>query len=79
MNRIMLCFEHTPCDIEVDVHTEFGTPDGRGGFSITESVDAYADRIRPWCPACKTPMQYTGFVLNPEREEPNKPFPGSDP
>jgi hypothetical protein len=61
-HRIMLMFEHPPCDVVVDVHIPLPEP-------IEESANAMAERVRPACPICKEPMRYSAWSFSDDEED----------
>lgn len=61
LKRIILSFEHHPCDTRVDVYV------AREPI-LEEGTEKAAARLGIVCPSCKEPMPYDGFLFETEDE-----------
>lgn len=57
--RIMLMFEHVPCDVFVDVSVPLPEP-------IVEGAETMAARVLPQCPLRNKPSTYRGWSFDHE-------------
>lgn len=59
--RLLLAFEHTTCDVSVDINIRRPDP-------IVKSAEAMAARVCPSCPICTEPMRYTGWSFDDDED-----------
>jgi len=73
LKRLILSFEHRPCDTRVDVYVSRDIlNDGNA------AIEAAVAKIGMTCPTCKAPMPYDGFLFETAEEiTPSDPRPES--